>query len=566
MGTTLRSLSLATLVPDMRAGLTVALVSIPEGMAYALVAGVNPIYGLYTGMVTTIVASATGSTSRLIVTLTNALALVAGDTLADLSGDVDPVTALFTLTFMVGVMMTALGALKLGSVIRFVSKEVMTGFVFVTALLVVLGQLRHLVGYSSDLDTNKLVKAFDILRHVREWDWPTAIAGLVSIAVLLALKRTPVRGFADFLVIAFAAVLVWVAGMETVEIAADIASVPSGLASLPSPVLPDLNLVPLLLGGALAATVVGLSESSGVGAAYPNKDGSRTNMSRDFLGQGLGNLAGSFFQAMPAGGSLSRTGINASGGAETRFAGITAGVMLALILMVAGSLANLIPLTGLAALLIVIGVEVMWKEGRALTRAWSVSRLSTTMAFVTIIVGVFVDLTAAIFAGVFLSLLLFAVKAAQDGRLVELVQNSDGAWEQVENSAPLKTGDVRVFELDGPIYFASVYDFDTVMPDPKSAAGATLILRVRDRSFASLTGLEWLESYAHAIKEHGGHLILTEVGPQTLEVLRSKGLLPEVLMAYPEESIRFAATAKAYSEARMNNAKVPNETDIERMS
>lgn len=91
MGKTTASLSLATLVPDMRAGLTVALVSIPEGMAYALVAGVNPIYGLYTGMVTTIVASATGSTSRLIVTLTNALALVAGDTLADLSGDVDPV-------------------------------------------------------------------------------------------------------------------------------------------------------------------------------------------------------------------------------------------------------------------------------------------------------------------------------------------------------------------------------------------------------------------------------------------------------------------------------------------
>lgn len=119
MGKTTASLSLATLVPDMRAGLTVALVSIPEGMAYALVAGVNPIYGLYTGMVTTIVASATGSTSRLIVTLTNALALVAGDTLADLSGDVDPVTALFTLTFMVGVMMTALGALKLGTVIRF---------------------------------------------------------------------------------------------------------------------------------------------------------------------------------------------------------------------------------------------------------------------------------------------------------------------------------------------------------------------------------------------------------------------------------------------------------------
>ena len=545
-----RKIGLGTLVPDLRAGLTVALVSIPEGMAYALVAGVNPIYGLYTGMVTTIVASATGSTSRLVVTLTNALALVAGDTLAGLSGDVDPIAALFTLTFMVGVMMMLLGALKLGSVIRFVSKEVMTGFIFVTALLVVLGQLRHLAGYSSDLDTNRLFKAADIIRHLPDWNWPTAIAGALSILVLLALKRTPVRGFADFLVIAFAALLVWAAGMESVEITADIAAVPSGLAALPTPVLPDLTLVPLLLGGALAATVVGLSESSGVGAAYPNKNGTRTNMSRDFLGQGLGNIAGSFFQAMPAGGSLSRTGINASGGAETRLSGIASGLMLAVILVVAGGLANLIPLTGLAALLIVIGVEVMWKEGRALVRAWSVSRLSTAMAFVTILVGVFVDLTAAIFAGVFLSLLLYAIKASQEGRLVEIVRTPEGSWKQITTIAPLKPGDVRVFELDGPLYFASVYDFDRLLPDPGTTQGATLILRVRDRSFGSLTGLDWLEGYARAVKKTGGQLVLSEVDSAALETLSSKGLAPDLVGAYPAESVRFAATEKALLDAR----------------
>ena len=110
-------------------GLTVALVSIPEGMAYALVAGVDPIYGLYTGMVTTIVAALTGSTSFMIVTLTNALALVTADALGGLSSDTDPIRAMFTLTLLVGVVMFLLGVLKLGSVIRFVSKEVMSGFV-----------------------------------------------------------------------------------------------------------------------------------------------------------------------------------------------------------------------------------------------------------------------------------------------------------------------------------------------------------------------------------------------------------------------------------------------------
>jgi SulP family sulfate permease len=136
--------------------LTVALVSIPEGMAYAMVAGVDPVYGLYTGMLTTILASLTGSTSLMVVTLTNALALVTAETLAGLGGDVD-IRALFTLTLLVGVIMFVLGALKLGSIIRFVSREVMGGFIFATALLIVLGQYDELVGYASTLeDANKV--------------------------------------------------------------------------------------------------------------------------------------------------------------------------------------------------------------------------------------------------------------------------------------------------------------------------------------------------------------------------------------------------------------------------
>ena len=117
-----------SLAPDIGAGLTVALVSIPEGMAYALVAGVSPSYGLYTGMVTTVIASLFVGTNRLIVTLTNALALVAGDQLGKLPPEAS-MQALFTLTFLVGVIMTVLGLFRLGSVIRFVSKEVMAGLV-----------------------------------------------------------------------------------------------------------------------------------------------------------------------------------------------------------------------------------------------------------------------------------------------------------------------------------------------------------------------------------------------------------------------------------------------------
>lgn len=201
---------------------------------------------------------------------------------------------------MVGAIMAVLGALRMGSVIRYVSREVMAGFIFATALLIVLGQLKDLVGFSSSLPGNKLVKALDILRHVGDWEYQAALLGILSIGVLVLLKATPLARMADVLVVILATICVPLAGWTAIETVGDIASVPSGAEALPELAVPDLSLVPVLLGSAFAAAVVGLSESSGVGAAYPNPDGSRSDMSRDFLAQGLGNLFGAIFQSMPS--------------------------------------------------------------------------------------------------------------------------------------------------------------------------------------------------------------------------------------------------------------------------
>jgi len=549
MGSTL-SWSRKTLNVDLSAGLTVALVSLPEGMAYALVAGVNPIYGIYTGMVTTIVASLTGSTSLLIVTLTNAMALVAGEQLTQLSPE-DPVRAMFTLTLLVGVIMAGLGALNLGSVIRFVSKEVMSGFVFATALLIVLGQYKDLVGYTSTLDASKLVKAIDITRNFSSWSLPTAAVGVGSIAILIVLKRTPLKKWSDILIIFISTLFVMLVGWESIELVSDVADVPVGLGALPAPTLPDFSLIPALLGAAVAASVVGLAESSGVGAAYPNPDGSRSDMSRDFLSQGLGNIAGAFFQAMPAGGSLSRTGINASAGAQSRWAGVYAGVLLAAVVVLFGWAAELIPLTGLAALLMVIGFEVMIKEGRELFKAWRTFRLNTLMAIITILVGISSDLTAAIFTGVGLSLLLYAVTSASQFEVVELVKNASGAWVEQPASAQLASNRVTVLESRGNLYFASVYSFDEVLPQIDGTAGAAVVLCARHRGIHSLTGLDWLERYATSLEASGSRLLLSDVGEEMMSVLQKTKLIEELGSenVFPAQPILYAATDAALAEA-----------------
>jgi len=540
-----------TLSADLSAGLTVALVSIPEGMAYALVAGVNPIYGLYTGMVTTIVASLTASTSLLVVTLTNAMALVAGEQLAGLRSNADPVRALFTLTLLVGVIMFALGALKLGSVIRFVSREVMSGFIFATALLILLGQYKDLVGYASSLETNKLFKAVDITLHIGSWEMNAALVGFASILVLVLLKRSPFKKWADILIILLATLFMVLAKLEGVELVGDISAVPRGLAAIPKPVLPDISLIPALLGGAIAAAVVGLAESSGIGAAFPNPDNSRSDMSQDFTSQGLANMAGSFFQGMPASGSLSRTGVNVSGGAKSRWAGVYAGLMMAIILVLFGSYAEFIPMPGLAALLIVIGFEVMVKEGRELAEAWKVSRLNTIVAVITILVGVFSDLTAAIFTGVFLSLLLYAFVSAGQLNIVTLVRDKDGRWEEQSLPEKLPSNQVTTIEIHGNIFFASVYSFDEVLPAPDEAKNAVVILRARDRRIASLTGLDWLEKYHERLEATGNKLVVSGVGSEFMQVLEAaeaeKRLGAENI--FPAEAQLFASTEKALEAA-----------------
>jgi SulP family sulfate permease len=276
MGRHFRNLkfSRATLVPDAMAGFTVALVSIPQAMAFAMVAGVNPVYGLYTGMMSTIVASLSVSSSLMVVTLTNALALVTADQLGGLGSDVDPLRAMFTLTLLTGAVMFVLGLLRLGSVIRFISREVMDGFVFATALLIALGQYKDLVGYASLPHTNKLFQAIDITLHWREWQWHTVIVGAAVIGLLLLLQRTRLSKWGDIAAIVAALAFVALAGWGMVQVVGDIAQVPHGLSALPKPMLPDFEAVPLLLSGAFAATVVALAESSGAGAAYPSPDGS----------------------------------------------------------------------------------------------------------------------------------------------------------------------------------------------------------------------------------------------------------------------------------------------------
>jgi SulP family sulfate permease len=391
------------------------------------------------------------------------------------------------------------------------------------------------VGYESHLEgANKLVKAIDITAHVGEWDLYTTIVGVGSIVILVVFKRLrAIEKYSDVLVILILSVFVLIVGWTSVVLVGDIAEVPSGLEAVPTPVLPDLRMIPALLAGAIAAAVVGLAEGSGVGSAYPNPDGSKSNMSRDFTAQGLGNMLGSVFQAMPAGASLSRSGLNVSGGAKTRWAGVYSGSLLLVTIILFGSYTELIPMAGLAGLLIVIGFGIMVRESRELGASWKVNRLATAVAIVTIIVGVFEDLTVAIFTGVILSLLMFTFESVKKVKAVELVLRDDGHWDTRPTPEELTSDEITVIQIYGNIYFADVYSADDLLPSYEQATNAVLIYSMRGRESIDLTTIEYIKKLSKKYNESGNRLMLCGVEENVLNQMKNG----ELIEAIGEENV-----------------------------
>ena len=225
------------LFDDILAGTTGAVAGAPQAMGFAIIAGISPIYGLYTAVIPTIVGAFTTSSVFMTVGPTNALALVVGSTLMRFE-DHDPIGHLFALTLLVGIFQLLFGLLRLGKLVRFVSNAVMTGFITGAGFLIMLGQLRPLTGYSGSIEGNALVRFSDWLIHIPQIEIQTTIVGLCTIVVILFLRRTVFRSFATLAALILSGVCVAVIDLQNVVLVSDIVSIPQGL---PLPMIPNIS-------------------------------------------------------------------------------------------------------------------------------------------------------------------------------------------------------------------------------------------------------------------------------------------------------------------------------------
>jgi SulP family sulfate permease len=510
-------------VPNIISGLATGLFSIPEGMAYAQLAGVNPVYGLYSGIVAVIVSSLSTGTILMMSTLTSAIALATGSVLqnAGIQSSQMP-QALFTITFLVGAIMFLLGILRLGSIVNFVSNAVMTGFVAGASLLIILGQEHHLTGYSP-VGADEFQKTINWLQNMSQWDKTTVAVSVVTILLMVLLKRIrPLEKFAAIIVLLIISIVVNLLKIQT-ELVGSIATIPN---SLPPFMLPNFSLIPQLALGSMSVALVALAQGAGISTAVPNPDGSKSSQSRDFVGEGLGNLAGSFFQSMGTGGSLSRTGVSVGAGANSRLGGVFAGLWLGLIVLLFGSQAEKVPLAVIGGMLTVVGVELIMARVPSMRLVWRTGARGPIAALViTFLSALFIPLQYTIFLGAALSLILYVVASSRKFRLQQAVRLADGGWEVHEAPKELAASQATVMVVQGLDFFAEVPTLDDQMPPARGASNAVVILVLRDMQTLSSTGIKWLERYAQQLKANGGLMILADVNPAVHQVLKKSGAL-----------------------------------------
>jgi SulP family sulfate permease len=497
---------------DFIAGLTAGIANIPDAMASAILAGTNPVYGLYALMTGTPVGAFLTSSHFLSIAVTSAMALIVGSTLANVPSD-DQTAALFTLTLLVGVFGILAGLLKLGRLMRYVANSVMVGFLTGVSVLIVLSQLGDLTGYSSKY-SNKVAQAVDLLLHPTEIaSWTFAI-GILTIVLILLFDRTRASNFSMLFAMVLASGALLLLGWETVQTVGDIADIPS---SLPLPQLPDLSLSLDLLLPAVSLTIVALVQGAGVSKNYANPDGRYPDVSRDFFGTGVANLTASLFQGMPLGGSVGTSALNVSAGAKTRWANFISGLVIVVVVLVFSQAVSYAAMPAMAALLIVAGLQSI-KVGEV-RDVWDVGPGPRAIMVVTFAATLIVPVQWAVFIGVILSALVYFFTAADDVQVVALAPTEEGQFRAIDLPDRLPSREAILLQIQGNLFYAAVDKLEAMLPSARGAEYPVVILGLLGQEKINSTFINLLERYGEQIHASRGKLMLTGVSEHAKEQL-----------------------------------------------
>lgn len=501
---------------------------LPQGVAFATLAGLPPEYGLYTAMLPAVVAALWGSSWHMVSGPTNALSLVVFAVLAPLAapGSAPYVTLALTLALMMGLAQLAMGLARLGALVNFISHTVIVGFTAGAGLLIIASQLRHFFGITVEAGASFFATLGQVARAFATLDPAITATGIVTLVVAILVKRLLPRF--PYMIVAMIAGTLF--GFLLIRVSGAAIPVVGRLPSaLPLPSLPsfDPESWRKLAPAALALTVLGLTEAVSIARAVALKSGQRIDGNQEFIGQGLSNLAGAFFSAYPSSGSFNRSGVNFEAGARTPLSAVAAALALAIVLLVVGPLVSWLPLAVMAALLFVVAWGLI--DVAEMRRVFRANRGDAVVLVGTFVSTLSLQLEFAVFVGVLVSLLVYLHRTTHP-RIVRLASDPVTRRLVPAGAAAPTAPQLDILRIDGSLFFGAVEHVrDELEAARRERPGVRNLLLVATAvNFVDVAGAELVAQIAREMGDGGGALYVSGLKPEVRDILERAGVLDAI--------------------------------------
>lgn len=555
---TVRHYSRAKFRKDFVAGLTVSVVELPQAMAYALIAGVPPQYGIYSSIIQGILGALLSSSDHLTTGPTNTQSLLIASAITATA--VDPVARpetylqlVFLLTLLKGIIQLSFWGFRFGELVQFISRSVIVGISAGAGVLIIVGQIGPMLGLElkGAATLPGVLGAFEkLLPHLWEINGYAVSITVGVIAISWGAKR--VNRFVPGPLIAVVAATALVIVMGWQEKMPILKELPDTLPAFNLPTTGGLGIdaVYTLLPGALALALLGGIESIAIAKTIAARSGEQVVANQEFFAQGFKNTVTSFFQCIPGSASFTRSMLDYEAGAQTRFAAVMNALFVAVLFFLLADYAKNLPLAALAGVLIVIAFGLI--DVAFFRRMWRADRSDAVVFAVTFLAVLLTRLEYAIFIGIFVNI-AFYLRTSSRLHIAEMVQTEAGAF--VERNIYDREGERRVvfLQLEGELYFAIADQLQDQLAAMRQTGVRVVILRLKRCHSIDGTVLDVLERFAIDMKRHNGWLLLCGVRPEAMKTIEGYGLDQTIGRdnIFPAERGVFVGAQKALQRARV---------------